>query len=120
MFYHWNLNGVGVYDFAKSSLIHIHVLSYNNDIIFFSKTFPDSSFKTNNPKLNIPEYILLCSDHPSSSKRLGASVHYIDYLPVIRRDDISALVKCTVTVLNLGKTSIFFAYMYRSSSQSTD
>ena len=68
-FFHWNLNGIAAHDFAKISLIQSHALSYNIDIIFLSETFPDSSIETNNPKLNIPGYSLLRSDHPSNIKK---------------------------------------------------
>ena len=60
-FFYWNLNGIAAHDFAKISLI----------LIFRSETFLDSSIETNNPKLNIPSYNLLRSDHPSNIKRGG-------------------------------------------------
>ena len=87
---------------------------------FFPENFLHSSFETNNPKLYIPGYILLGSDHPSSSKKGVVPAYYKNYLPVIRLDDISTLVNCIVTEPNLGKISILFAYNNRFPSQSTD
>ena len=119
-FFHWNLNGIAAHDFAKISLIQSHALFYNIDIIFLSETFLDSSIETNNPKLNIPGYTLLRSDHPSNIKRGGVCMFYKDYLPVIRRDDLCALTECIVVEVNLGTKSLFFTCNYRSPSQTVD
>ena len=119
-FFHWNLNGIAAPDFAKISLIQSHALSYNIDIIFLSKAFLDSSIEANNPKLNIPGYNLLRSDHPSNIKRGGVCMFYKDYLPVIRRDDLCALTKCIVVEVNSGTKSLFFTCNYRSPSQTVD
>ena len=91
-FFHWSLNKIAARDFVKISFIQSHALFYNIDIIFLSETFLDLSIETNNPKLNIPGYTLLWSDHPSNIKRGGVCMFYKDYLPVIRRDDL-----CTLT-----------------------
>ena len=45
---------------------------------------------------------------------------YKDHLPVIRRDDLSALTKCTVNEIKLWRKSIFFTCNYRSPSQTPD
>ena len=119
-FFHWNLNGIAAHDFAKISLIQSHALSYNIDIIFLSETFLDSSIKTNNPKLNIPGYNLLRSDHPSNIKRGGVCMCYKDYLPVIRCDDLCALTECIVAKVNSETKSLFFTCNYRSPSQTVD
>ena len=68
-FFHWNLNGIAAHDFAKIPSIQSQALFYNIDIIFLSKMFLDLSIETNNPKLKIPGYILLRSDHPSNIKK---------------------------------------------------
>ena len=119
-FFHWNLNGIAAHDFSKISLIQSHALSYNIDIIFLSETFLDSSIETNNPKLNIPGYNLLRSDHPSNIKRGGVCMFYKDYLPVIRRHDLCALTECIVVEVNSGTKSLFFTCNYRSPSQTVD
>ena len=119
-FFHWNLNGIAAHDFSKISLIQSHVLFYNIDIIFLAETFLDSSIETNNPKLNIPGYNLLRSNHPSNIKRGGVCMFYKDYLPVIRRDDLCALTECIVVEVNLGTKSLFFTCNYRSPSQTVD
>ena len=87
------------------SLIQSHALFYNIDIIFLSETFLDSSIETNKPKLNIPGYNLLRSDHPSNIKRGGVCMFYKDYLPVIRGDNLCALTECIVVEVNLGTKS---------------
>lgn len=60
------------------------------------------------------------SDHPSSSKKGVVLEYYKYYLPVIRLDDISALLNCIVTEPNIGKISILFPYNNRFPSHSTD
>ena len=119
-FFHWNLNGIAAHDFSKISLIQSHALSYNIDIIFLSETFLDSSIETNNPKLNIPGYNLLQSDHPSNIKRGGVCMFYKEYLPVIRCGDLCALKECIVVEVNSGTKSLFFTCNYRSPSRTVD
>ena len=119
-FFHWNLNGIAAHNFAKMSLIQCHALSCNIDIIFLFETFLDSSIETNNPKLNIPGYNLLRSDHLSNIKRGGVCMFYKDYLPVIRCDDLCALTESIVVEVNSGTKSLFFTCNYRSPSQTVD
>ena len=119
-FFHWNLNGIAAYDFAKISLIQSHPLLHNIDIIFLSETFLDSSIETNKPKLNISGYILLRSDRPSNIKRGGVCMFYKDYLLVIRRDDLCTLTECIVVEINLGTKYLFFTCNYRSPCQTID
>ena len=119
-FFHWNLNGIAAHDFAKISLIQSHALPYNIDIIFLSETFLDSSTETNNPKVSILGYNLLQSDHPSNIKRGGVCMFYKDYLPVIRRHDLCALIECIVVKVNSGTKSLFFTCNYRSPSQTVN
>ena len=118
-FFHWNVNGIAAHGFVKISLIQSHALSYNIDM-FLSETFLDSSIKTNSPKLNIPGYNLLPSDHPSDIKRGGVCIFYKDYLPVIRRDDLCALTECIVVEVNSGTKSLFFTCNYRPPNQTVD
>ena len=119
-FFHWNLNAIAAHDFAKISLIQSHALFYNIDIIFLSEKFLDSSIEANNPKLNIPGYTLLRSDHPSNIKGGGVCMFYKDCLPVIRCDDLYALTECIAVEVNLGTKSLFFTCNYRSPSQTVD
>ena len=119
-FFHWNLNGIAAHDFAKISLIQSHALFYNIDIIFLSETFLDLSIQTNNPKLNIPGYTFLRSDHPSNIEKGGVCMFYKDHQPVIRCDDLCALTECIVVEVNLGGKSLFFTSNYRSPSQTVD
>ena len=89
-------------------------------ISFLSETFLDLFIEANNPKLNIPGYTLLCSDHPSNIKSGGVCMIYKDYLPVIRHDDLCTLTECIVVEVNLGTKSLFFTCNYRSPSQTVD
>ena len=108
IFFHRNLNGIVAYDFAKISLIQSYALSYNNDIIFLSEPFFDSSIEASDPNINISEYNSVRSDHPSNTKTEDVRMFHKDYLLLIRRDDLCTLSECIVTEIKLGKKSIFF------------
>ena len=68
-FFHWNNNGITVHDFFEMGLIQSHAFSHNTDVMFLSETFLDSSTEANGPKINIPGYNLLRSDHLSNTKK---------------------------------------------------
>jgi len=70
-------------------------------IIFLSETFLDSSTEANDPKINIPGYNLIRSDHLSNTKRGGVCMFYKDYLPVNRRNDLCTLKECIVSEINI-------------------
>ena len=59
----------------------------------------------------------LRADHPSNLKKEGVCIYYKDFLPVIKKDDITDLKECLVTVDN-GKH--FCVCLYRSPSQNFD
>ena len=42
----------------------------------------------------------LRADHPSNLKKEGVCIYYKDFLPVIKKDDITDLKECLVTVDN--------------------
>lgn len=46
-------------------------------------------------------------------------MYYKDYLPVIRRDDLSALGECIVNEINLGKILLLYTCNYNCPSQTT-
>ena len=66
---HWNLNSISAHNFAKIFLLKAYVAIHKFDIICLSETYLDSSIPTNNDNLDIDEYNLVRSDHPSNTKR---------------------------------------------------
>ena len=107
-FFHWNLNGIAAHDFAKIDLIQCYALSNDNDIIFLSETFLDSSTEASDLNINFSGYIRLRSDHPLNTKGENMCMFYKDNLTVIRRDSLCALTECIVTEIQLRKKSMFF------------
>ena len=63
---------------------------------------------------------MMRADHPSSTKRGGVCLHYKQYLPVIRRDDIPHLKKCLVTKTTVKNERCFLMCLYRSPSQNRE
>ena len=66
---HWNLNSIFAHNSAKVFLLKTYVAIHKFDIICLSETYLDSSIPTNNDNLDIDEYNLVRSDHPSNTKR---------------------------------------------------
>ena len=46
------------------------------DITCLLETYLDSTIQSNNDNLEIPEYNLVRTDHPSNNKRGGFCIHY--------------------------------------------
>ena len=83
-----NLNILLARNREKFHLVEAFVVSNNIDIFCLSETFLDSSHYNIYDGLNINDYTLVRSDHPSDTKRCGVAICYKDHLPVIRRNDI--------------------------------
>ena len=119
-FCHWNLNGLAAHDFVKMPLIEAFIKTHNFDIICLSETFLDSSIDISDTRININGYSLLRADHPSNTKRGGVCMYYKNYLPVIRRTDLSDLQECIVAEVTVDKERCFLTCLYRSPSQNDD
>ena len=119
-FCHWNLNGLAAHDFVEIRLIEAFITTHNFDIICLSETFLDSSIDISDTRININGYSLLRADHPSNTKRGGVCMYYKNYLPVIRRTDLSDLQECIVAEVTVDKERCFLTCLYRSPSQNDD
>ena len=64
---HWNLNSIFEHNFAKIFLLKAYVAIHKFDKICLLETYLDSSMTTNNDNLDIDEYNLVFSDHPSNT-----------------------------------------------------
>ena len=119
-FCHWNLNGLAAHDFVKMPLLEAFIKTHNFDIICLSETFLDSSIDINDTRININGYSLLRADHPSNTKRGGVCMYYRNYLPIIRRTDLSDLEECTVAEVTVDKERRFLTSLQRSPSRNDD
>ena len=116
-FFHWNLNGLAAHDFIKLPLIEAYIATNNFDIVCLSETFLDSSIPNDDHRINIAGYSLLRADHPSNTKKGGFCIYYKDFLPLIKKDDITDLKECLVMEIIVDGKKCFFTCLYRSPSQ---
>ena len=70
------------HNFIKVSLLQIHSVTNDYDILCFTETFLDSSVENDGDRISIPEYNLLHADHPSKTKRGGVFIYYKDHLSI--------------------------------------
>ena len=119
-FYHWNLNGLAANDFIKVPLIEAFVTTHNFNVLCLSETFLDSTIDLNNGNINIDGYSILRADHPSNNKRGYVCIYYKQFLPLIRRDDLSTMQETIVTEISVKNETCFLKCFYRSTSQSHD
>ena len=120
-FCHWNLNGPGVHDFVKMSLIEALVTTHNFDIICLLGAFLGSSIDISDTRRNINGYSLMRADHPSNTKHDGGvCMYYKNYLPVLRGTDLYDLQECIVADITVDKERHFLTCLYRSPSQNDD
>ena len=123
-FCQWDLNGLGAHDFLKMPLIEAFITTHNFDIICLSETFLDSSLDISDTTININGYSLLRAVHLSNTKRGGVRMYYKNYLPIIRRTDLSDLQEITemieIAEVTVDKGRCFLTFLYRSSSQNDD
>ena len=89
------------------------------DIICLSETYLDSSVLLDDNNVVIPGYNLVCSEHPSNTKRGGVCHYYKNYLP-LKVLNISYLKECLNFEFKIGDESCNFVALCRSLSQSQD
>ena len=87
------------------------------DIICLSETYLDSSI--DDERLQMSEYYLIRSDHPSNKKRGGICIYYKNFLS-LQVTGVRLLEECITFDLIISKKIFSFVAFYRSSSQSQD
>ena len=85
-----------------------------------SETFLDSSIDLNDENINIDGYSILRVDHPNNNKRGGVCIYFKPSLPLIRKDDLSAMQETIATEISVENEPCFFTCFYRSPSQNHD
>ena len=116
---HWNLNSISAHDYSKLFLLKAYFSVRKFDIIGLSEIYLDSTVPLDDDNMVIFGYNLICSDHPSNTKRGGVCLYYKNYLP-LRVLNISYLKECLNFELKTGDKSCTFIALYRSPSQSQD
>ena len=94
-------------------MIEAFITTHNFDILCLSETFLDSTIDLNNENTNIDCYSILRVD-------LQSCIYFKQSLPLIRRDDLSAMQETTVREISVENETYFFTCFYRSPSQSHD
>ena len=85
-------------------------------LVSYLETYLDSSTTSDDDNLAISGYNLICSDHPSNSKRGGVCIYYKNFLP-LRVLSIQYLQECINFELNISGKICNFISLYRSPSQ---
>ena len=116
---HWNLNSITAHNFAKLSLLTAYNLVHSFDIIFLSETYLNSETPPNDTRLELPDYNLFRSDHPSNDKRGDICIYYKSTLP-LRILNISNLDECINFEVSIANKICRFIHLYRSPSQKQD
>ena len=73
---HWNVNNVSAHNFSKVYLIRAYISIHKFDVICISEPFLNSDTAFDDDSLKIEEYIIVRSDHPSSSRGGGVCIYY--------------------------------------------
>ena len=100
-------------------LLKAYVTVHKLDIIYFSKTYLDSSIQFDDNNLEISGYNLIRSDHVSISKRGDVYIYYKNFL-LLRVCDVSLLDECVNFELKIGDKLCRFVALYRPPSQTQD
>ena len=88
-------------------MIEVFISTHKFDILCLSETFLDSTIDLNDENINIDGYSILRADHPSNNKRGGICIYFKQSLPLIKRDDLSAMQEAILTEISV-KNETFF------------
>ena len=116
---HWNLNSISAHDYSKLFLMKPYIILQKFDIICLSQTYLHSTIPNDDDKLQILGYTLICSDHPSNTKRGGVCIYYESCLP-LRVINIGYLHEYLSFELQISHKICNFVTLYRYPSQSKD
>ena len=100
-------------------LVKDYIAIHKLDIICISETYLESSTPSDDNNLEISEYTLVRSDHPSKNKRSGVCIYYKNFLP-FRIVNVQYLQESICFELNIGDKTCNFLSHYRSPIQSQD
>ena len=117
---HWNLNSLPTDNFVKVPHLEAYAITHNIDIICLSETFLDSSYSSDDQRLQLSGYSLIRADHPRDLKRGGVCIFYKEHLPLICKPNLTCLDECLVCELKIGNKKCFITVLYRSPSQSLE
>ena len=73
---YWNLNSISAHNFAKVQLLKAYLAVHKLHIVYLSETYLNSSLPFDDDNLDIPGYIMVRADHPTSSKRGDVCLYY--------------------------------------------
>ena len=117
---HWNLNSIATDNFVKIPLLEAYAITHNFDIVCLSETYLDSSYSSDDPRLQLSGYSLVRADHPMDTKRGGVCIYYKEYISLICKPKLTPLDQCLVCELKIGNKKCFITVIYRSPTQSLE
>ena len=104
---HWNLNSLPTDNFVKNYHLEAYAITHNIDIICLSETFLDSSYSSDDQRLQFSEYSLTRADHPRDLKRGGVCSFYKERLPLICKPHLICLEEYLVCELKIVNKKCF-------------
>ena len=107
------------HNYAKIFLLKAYITILRFDIICISERYLDSNTSPDNKNLEISDYNLIRSNHPSNNKRGGICIYYKHFLP-LRIFNVQYLQECIGFKLKIGDKVCNVISLYRSSSQTFD
>ena len=93
---HWNLNSMPTDNFVKVRHLQAYAITHNIDIIFLLETFLDSSYSSDDQRLQLFGYSLIRADHPRDLTRGEVCIFYKAHLPLICKPNLTCLEECLV------------------------
>ena len=116
---HWNVNSLLAYNCQKIYLTEAYNPIHKYDLQCRSESFLVSSKASDDQSLNMDNYKMVRSDHPSNTKRGGVCIYYRESLP-LRVTNFHHLPECLVVEMKHNNQSCCIFSLYRSPSQNND
>ena len=108
-----------MHSYAKVSFLKAYLSRHKFDIVCLSGTYFDPSVPLHHVNLEIPDYELVRSDHPSQHKRGGVFIYLRNSYP-LKILNIHYLQESIRFELQVGSKTCKFVSRYRSPSQTSD
>ena len=111
------MNSISTHNHIKLSLLRAYLYTHRFDAICLSETYLNSETSHEDPNLEIVDYTLIRSDHPSNSKQGSACLYYRNSL-AFGLLNIHYFEECINFEISFAGKACNFISLYRSPNQS--
>ena len=111
------MNRISTHNHIKLSLLRAYLYTHRFDAICLSETYLNSETSHEDPNLEIVDYTLIRSDHPSNSKQGSACLYYRNSL-AFGLLNIPYFEECINFEISFAGKACNFISLYRSPNQS--